>query len=112
VNRARKPIQLRDGHVEGCGACRGGKDWAVPLEPAWRAYSPFDPDLDPELRAQHEATPQPEPIGEVHVFVHSLEDGHSEVRVGPSADALSVDGLLEAAIRELQTARRIFVQEQ
>lgn len=84
----------------------------MPLEPGWHAYCPSDPDLDPELRALHEVTPQPQPIGEVHVFVHSLEDGHSEVRVGPSADSLTVDGLLEAAIRELQTARRIFMQEQ
>ncbi len=78
------------------------------LEGGWHTYSPDDPNLDPELRALHEARAVPEPIGEVHIFLHSLASGQSEVRVGPSAEGVSVEALLEAAIRELQTARGVF----
>lgn len=71
----------------------------------WQAFDPADPDLAPELKNLFMSTPQPIPLGEVHVFVHELAKGRSEVRFG-GAGASEVE-LIDAAIVELQEVRRV-----
>lgn len=71
----------------------------------WRAFSPADPDLPGDLRAMCEASRSSRVLGEVHVFVHELRPGGSEVRVGGEASEVE---LIDAAITELQEARCIF----
>lgn len=71
----------------------------------WQAFDPADPDLAPELKNLFMSTPQPIPLGEVHVFAHELAKGRSEVRFG-GAGASEVE-LIDAAIVELQEVRRV-----
>ncbi len=85
-------------------------------EPGWRAYSPQDPDLPDDLRQLHDEASPPVPRGEVHVLVHEVEPGQSEVRVRVDDTAgakarLSEVELIDAAIVELRLARRAFSGE-
>ncbi|WP_146099706.1 hypothetical protein [Kineococcus xinjiangensis] len=72
--------------------------------PGWQA---FDPD-DPQLRQLHESSQRPE-LGVVRVTVYDLARGGSAVSAGgPGAGTVE---LIDAAIAELQEARRIFATE-
>jgi hypothetical protein len=85
-----------------------------PSSSGWFSYSPVDPAsldrLTDEQRAmidQRTSDGAPELVGEVHVLVHDLRAGQSEVRVtaGPRGAESS---LLRTAIRELQAALDVF----
>ncbi|WP_432509466.1 cold-shock protein [Kineococcus auxinigenes] len=73
--------------------------------PGWRASSPEDPDCPEELRRLTADTGPEQVLGEVRVLVHGLHAGGSEVRV--QAHAAGDVELVEAAIAELQRARRL-----
>lgn len=81
----------------------------------WFVFTPGDLDDDHLTGEQKSAAvralqDQPSPIGEIHVLLHSLEPGRSEVRFGGLADrsTTSQAELLTAAIRELEIVRQIF----
>ncbi len=66
----------------------------------WRANAPLDGEVPPRPAARTRP-----PRGQVHVLVHELARGGSEVRVG--SKVFSDIELIDAAIAELQAARRL-----
>lgn len=74
------------------------------IETGWHAFSPQSPDCPPHLR-ELASTTEPPLLGTVIVTVHDLAAGGSSLNVGgPGA---STTELIDAAIAELQEARRL-----
>ena len=94
------------GRLSGCRVwLMGSIDPAAGATSGWQAFDPDDPTLSPELRQLHESSQRPE-LGSVQVTVYDLAKGGSAVSVGgPGAGTVE---LIDAAIAELQEARRIF----
>ena len=73
-------------------------------ETGWHAFCPEDPDCPPHLR-ELASTTEPPVLGTITITVHDLVAGGSSVNVGgPGA---STTQLIDAAIAELQEARRL-----
>lgn len=84
-------------------------------ESGWFSYSPLDAAsidrLSGQQRAvveQHRGQPEPQPIGEVHVFIYDSAPGQCEIRFSGPDDTNAAD-VLPIAIRELESAHAIFI---
>lgn len=82
-------------------------------ESGWFSYSPLDAAsidrLSGQQRAvveQHRGQPEPQPIGEVHVFIYDSAPGQCEIRFSGPDDTNAAD-VLPIAIRELESAHAI-----
>ncbi|MDQ2848280.1 MAG: glutamine synthetase [Actinomycetota bacterium] len=86
----------------------GWFSWSPAISGSWERLTDEQRAVAQRHREQGNGIPV-EPIGEVHVLVHELAPGKSEIRFRPP-DGVSKADLLRVAIRELQDAVAIFEQ--